>query len=198
MELEIRIKGTEAELSDVIRALHRSGTAQPIAVEQGDGEIESSTGTGSGNEESKFVTTRFARRALKRRTLSKPEEGAAGALQGAGGLDPTGEAAGGGGLPALPVCGSDGGVRPTPRKYPGFDSEADFFDYEWDEEAETWSYRLPETVRRPWLLSRSSNSVHPSARSKRGRVPNGSKDIGSIPGPRQIHRCTGEIPSGSR
>jgi hypothetical protein len=33
------------------------------------------------------------------------------------------------------------------RNTPGYDQEAAFFFFEWDDEAGAWKYRLPDTVR---------------------------------------------------
>ena len=153
MDLEIRIKGTAAELSDVLLALPGATKARTNGVEMTDGEVDSSTSSESAGVDSRFVTTRFARRALKRRTLSKPMKKVLRALYKAETdwlpLAKLHEVAG---YEPAQFAGLMGAFGRRLANTEGFDSEADFFEYEWDDDQETWSYRLPETVREALAL----------------------------------------------
>ena len=150
MNLQIRVEGTPAEISDVLRALPGAAMVQTAAVELTDEAIESST---SPEEDARFVTTRFARRALKRLKLSKPMKKVLRALykaetewlplatlQDVAGYSPA------------QFAGLMGAFGRRLANTEGYDSEAEFFEYDWDDDGETWNYRLPETVREALAL----------------------------------------------
>ena len=153
LHVKMRIEGTPAELSDVLRALPGAAMVHTTAVELTDEIVESSTSSESPEEASRFVTTRFARRALKRLKLSKPMKKVMRALYEAE-------------TEWLPLATLQEVASYTPAQFAGlmgafgrrmantegYDSEADFFEYEWDEGKETWCYRLPETVRKALAL----------------------------------------------
>lgn len=149
MNIHIRIEGgTPAEISDVLKALPGTAMVHTAAVELTDEVVDSSTTSESAEEETRFVTTRFARRALKRLKLSKPMKKVLTALYEAE-------------TERLPLATLQDVAGYTPAQFAGlmgafgrrmahtegYDSEAWFFDCDWDEDDETWTYRLPETVR---------------------------------------------------
>ena len=154
MNIHIRIDGgTPAEISDVLRALPGTSMVHTAAVELTDEVVDSSTTSESLEEASRFVTTRFARRALKRLKLSKPmkkvltalyeaetERLPLATLQDVAGYSPA------------QFAGLMGAFGRRLANTEGFDSEAEFFEYDWDEDEETWTYRLPETVREALAL----------------------------------------------
>ena len=72
MNLHIRVEGSAAEISDVLRALPGAATVHTAAVELTDAGVQATTSSETPEPESRFVTTRFARRVLKRLPLSKP------------------------------------------------------------------------------------------------------------------------------
>ena len=122
-------------------------------VELTDEIVESSTSSESPEEASRFVTTRFARRTLKRLKLSKPMKKVLRALYDAypewlarptllevAGYSPS------------QFAGLMGAFGRRMANTEGYDSEAEFFEYEWDEAGEVWNYRLPESVREALAL----------------------------------------------
>ena len=72
MKLNIRVEGTTAEISDVLQALPGAATVHTAAVELTDAGIQATTSSETPEPESRYVTTRFARRALGRLKLSTP------------------------------------------------------------------------------------------------------------------------------
>ena len=151
MNIHIRIEGgTPAEISDVLQALPGTAMVHTAAVELTDEVVESST---SPEEATRFVTIRFARRALKRLKLSKPMRKVLRALykaetewlplamlQDVAGYSPA------------QFAGLMGAFGRRLANTEGYDSDAAFFEYDWDEDGETWNYRLPETVREALAL----------------------------------------------
>ena len=153
MNIHIRIEGTPAELSDVLQALPGTAMVHTAAVELSDEVVDSSTTSESSEEASRFVTTGFARRALKRLKLSKPmkkvmralyeaetERLPLATLQDVAGYSPP------------QFAGLMGAFHRRLVHTKGYDSEAVFFECEMDEEEETKTYRLPETVREALAL----------------------------------------------
>ena len=153
MNLHIRIEGTPAELSGVLQALPGAAMVHTAAVELTDEVVESSTSSESPEEGSRFVTTRFARRALKRLKLSKPmkkvmralyeahpERLPLATLQDVAGYSPP------------QFAGLMGAFGRRLANTEGYDSDVEFFEYDWDEDGETWTYRLPDTAREALAL----------------------------------------------
>ena len=150
MEMHIRIEGTSAELSEVLRALPGTAMVHTAAVELTDKVVDSSTTSESSEEASRFVTIRFARLALTRIPLSKAMKRVLRALHEAEEKW----------LPQAMLQDVAGYSRPKQlaglmgafgkrlANTEGFDPGAWFFEYDWDEEEEIWNYRLPETVRK--------------------------------------------------
>jgi len=96
---------------------------------------------------SQFVTIDFARSVMTRIPMSNPLREVlralyrahpkwllADELYSASGYDPQ------------PFAGLMGAFGRRLRNTPGYNVNDDFFDYEWDEEAKSWRYRLPNSV----------------------------------------------------
>ena len=148
MNLHIRVEGTAAEISDVLRSLPGAAAVHTAAVELTDEVVQSITSSEAPESESRFVTTRFARRALKRLKLSKPMRNLLRALyeahpnwlsqatlRDASGYEPA------------QYAGLMGAFGRRLANTEGYDSEAYFFEEKWDDDEEAWLYRLPDTVR---------------------------------------------------
>ena len=153
MNLNIRIEGTAAEISDVLRALPGTASVHIAAVELTDAGVQATTSSETTEPESRFVTTRFARRVLKRLPLSKPMKNvlrelckahpdwlSQAALRDTAGYEPS------------QYAGMMGAFGRRIANTEGYDSETRFFEWEWDDEEKTWYYRLPDTVREALTL----------------------------------------------
>ena len=154
MNIHIRIEGgTPAEISDVLQALPGTAMVHTAAVELTDEVVDSSTTSESPEDASGFVTTRFARRALKRLKLSKPMKKVLRALYEAETEPvPLATLQDVAGYTPAQFAGLMGAFGRRLANTEGFDSEASFFEYDWEEDEETWTYRLPETVREALAL----------------------------------------------
>ena len=153
MNLHIRVEGTAAEISDVLRVLPGAATVHTAAVELTDAGVQATTSSETPGPESRFVTTRFARRVLKRLPLSKPMMNALRAL-----------------FEAYPDWLSQAKLQDAAKYKPsryagmmgafgrriantkGYDSETEFFEWKWDDDERSWYCRLPDTVREALTL----------------------------------------------
>ena len=148
MNLHIRAEGTAAEISDVLRALPGTATVHTAAVELTNAGVHTTVSSETPEPESRFVTTRYARRALKRLRLSTPMTNVLRALYEAhpDWLSPKTlrDAAG---YKSRQYAGLMGAFNRRLIRTNGYDSEACFFECEWDEDEQIWKYRLPDTVR---------------------------------------------------
>ena len=153
MNMNVRIEGTAEEIADVLRALPTAVSLHATAIELDDGSIPSSTHSEPPEDESSFVTTRFARRVLRRRRIrprmkkllvalyeAHPDGVSASTLQKVVDYSPA-QYAGLMGAFGRRVANTD-----------GYDSEAEFFKWEWDEDEGVWKCRLPDTVREALAL----------------------------------------------
>ena len=153
MNLHIRVEGTTAEISDVLRALPGAATVHTTAVELTNAGAQATPGPETLKPESGFVTTRFARRVLKRLPLSTPMKNVLRALykahpkrlsqatlQDVAGYQPS------------QYAGMMGAFGRRIANTEGYDSETQFFDWRQGDEEETWYYRLPDTVREALTL----------------------------------------------
>ena len=147
MHLHIRVEGTAAEISDVLRVLPGAATVRTAAVELTDEVAQSAVSADRPEAESRFVTIRFARRALKRRKLSKPMRDMLRALYEAhpNWLSQESVRAASGYGPSQ-YAGLMGAFGRRLVNTEGYDAEVEFFESEWDDDGETWNYRLPDTV----------------------------------------------------
>ncbi len=148
MEARIRIRGSAEEISEALRALSLTTALRTTAVELADEEPPSTTSSDPAESEKAFVTTRFARRVLRRRRLSTPMRKVLQALYEA---HPE--------WLSLPTLHGVSGYRPPQfaglmgafgrrmANTKGYDPEAHFFEYRWNDAERTWDYRLPESVR---------------------------------------------------
>ena len=153
MNLHIRVEGTAAEISDVLRALPGTATVHTAAVELTDAGVQGTASSETPGPESRFVTTRHARRVLKRLPLSTPMKNVLRALckahpdwlsqatlRDVAGYEPS------------QYAGMMGAFGRRRAKTEGYDSETEFFEWKWDDEEETWYCRLPDTVREALTL----------------------------------------------
>ena len=153
MNLNIRIEGTAEEIGDVLRALPGANSVHIAAVELTDAGVQATTSSETTEPESRFVTTRHARRVLKRLPLSTqmknvlralynahPDWLSQSTLQDIAGYEPSQYAG---------MMGAFGRRRANTE---GYDSETEFFEWKWDDEEETWYCRLPDTVREALTL----------------------------------------------
>ena len=153
MNLNIRIEGTAEEISDVLRTLPGSATVHTAAVELTTAGAQATPSPETPEPESQFVTTRHARRVLKRlplatqmknvlRALYKahPDWLPQAALQDVAGYKPSQYAG---------MMGAFGRRRANTE---GYDSDTEFFEWKWDDEERTWYCRLPDTVREALTL----------------------------------------------
>ena len=148
MNLHIRVEGTAAEISDVLRNLPGAAAAQTAAVELTDEVVAAATSSETPEAEFRYVTTRFARRALVRIKLSKPMRKLLRALYKAhpNWLSQATMREASGYEPAQ-YAGLMGAFGRRLANTDGYDSEAYFFDVKWDDDQEEWVYRLPDSVR---------------------------------------------------
>ena len=148
MNLHIRVEGTAAEISQVLRVLPGAATVDTAAVELADEVVLPTTDSETSTAELRFVTTRFARRALTRLKLSKPMRNLLRALCEA---HPNwlsqAEMCDASGYHGSQYSGLMGAFGRRLANTDGYDSEAHFFEYQWDEDNEAWVYRLPDSVR---------------------------------------------------
>ena len=153
MNLHIRVEGTATEISDVLRSLPGGATVYTAAVELTNEGVRATTSSETTEPESRFVTTRFARRVLKRLPLSTPMKNVLRALykahpnrlsqatlQDVAGYEPS------------QYAGMMGAFGRRIANTEGYDSETEFFDWKQDEEEKTWYCRLPDTVREALTL----------------------------------------------
>ena len=147
MNIHVRMEGTEEEIKEVLRALPGAAMLHTTAVELTDETVPSATSSESAESEARVVTTRFARRALTRLGLSPPMRKVLAALNEAhpGWLS----------LPTLhgiasykpaQFAGLMGAFGRRVANTEGYDSGLLFFESKWNENEETWDYRLPDTV----------------------------------------------------
>ena len=147
MNLHIRVEGTAAEINDVLRALPGAATVHTAAVELTDAGIQATTSSETPETESRFVTTRFARRVLTRLKLSTPMKNVLKALYEAPdwlSIATLQEAAGYEPAQFAGLMGAFGRRLANTKDY---EPDTVFFECVWGDD-EAWNYRLPDTVRR--------------------------------------------------
>lgn len=95
----------------------------------------------------KYVTKKFAKRALTRLELSDPIKGMMKRLFDAGeNWISTQDVYKASGYGQAQFAGMMGAFGRRMSYTEGFEEDAHFFDYRWDEDEESWEYRLPESV----------------------------------------------------
>lgn len=138
-------EGTPEEISAVARSILPATTGD-VGVSL---EVQDGARAQSSDQPTRFVTVEFARRVLGRRpVLSKPLKRVLKALNEA--------------YPEwILLSGLHSAARYTPAQFAGlmgafgrrmshtdgYDKDAHFFDFRWNDDEEAWEYRLPETVR---------------------------------------------------
>lgn len=153
MNLHIRVEGTAAEISDVLRALPGAARVHTAAVELTDAGVQATPSSETTEPESRFVTIRFARRVLKRLPLSTPMKNVLRALYEAH-PDRLSQATlqDVAGYMRSQYAGMMGAFSRRIVNTDGYDSETDFFEWTWDDEERTWYCRLPDSVREALTL----------------------------------------------
>ena len=145
MQMHIRLEGTAKEIGDALRTLSSTAAFHTTALEL-DGHTAAESESPP-TEETPFVTTRFARRALTRLPLSEPMknvlEALCGAhpdwlsapeLQKAAGYNPS------------QFAGLMGAFGRRLANTEGYEHEAHFWEWEWRDDKDTWECRLPDSV----------------------------------------------------
>ena len=147
MQLHIRLDGNAKEISDAIQILSTSEAFKASTSELADSTIPDTQKTTGHDTDIPYVTTRFARRVLTRRPLSTsmrtlfqalyeshPDWSSALALHQVLDYRPA------------QLAGLMGAFGRRIANTEGFDSEAHFFDFRWNDEKGAWDYRLPKSV----------------------------------------------------
>ncbi len=149
MQVHIRLEGTAEEVANTLNALSATGALNATALEL--------TGRVTGavaepkplDTEKAFVSTEFAKRALKRLPLSKPMIRVLEALYNA---PPDGLSAEElhdvAGYSPQQFAGLMGAFGRRLANTKGHDGERPFFDWHWDEDSGTHTCRLPDSVRK--------------------------------------------------
>lgn len=153
MNLHIRVEGTAAEINDVLRALPGTASVNIAAVELTDAGAQAAPSSETTEPESRFVTTRFARRVLKRLPLSTPMKNVLRELCEAH-PDRLSQARLQNVAEYLPYqyAGMMGAFSRRIVNTDGYDSETEFFEWTWDDEKRAWYCRLPDSVREALTL----------------------------------------------
>ena len=147
MHMHIRVEGTPEEVSEVLRVLPGTAMLHTAAVELTDKVDSSANDSESAKSDSSVVTTRFARRVLTRLGLSPPMRKLLTALYEAhpdwlslrtlhGITD----------YRPSQFAGQMGAFGRRMVNTEGYDSGLTFFQSRWNEDEDTWDYRLPDTV----------------------------------------------------
>ena len=153
MNLHIRVEGTAAEINDVLRALPGIASVHIAAVELTDAGVQAIPSPETTEPESRFVTTRFARRVLKRLPLSTPMKSVLRALYEAHpDRLPQATLQDIAGYMRSQYAGMMGAFSRRIVNTDGYDSETEFFEWTWDDEERTWYCRLPDSVREALTL----------------------------------------------
>lgn len=142
-------EGTPEELSQVAKTLQVSALSAGAEISTEESPVQESAPTSDEEDggEDEGVTVRFARRALKRRALSDPLKAVFRRLYEANdwvGIEELCEVSE---YRRPQFAGLMGAFGRRLANTPGHDEDASFFFFEWDDEAEAWKYRLPDTVR---------------------------------------------------
>jgi hypothetical protein len=135
-------EGTPDEIRKVVQNMEPMTAGMQTPVDSGEPTLDKNS-----DGETAFVEVDFARRALSRIKLSAPFKATMKALNDA--------------YPEwVPIAKLHEASEYSPAQFAGlmgafgrrlshtkgYDEEAHFFDYEWDDATEAWKYRLPESV----------------------------------------------------
>ena len=154
MQIHIRVEGTAAEVSDILQTLPMAASAGITAVEMTNVPTQPTEDLANSKADPRFVTTEFARRALKRRPLSDemkamlkelfeahPKLLSQKTLLAIAGYDRPSRLAGAMGAFGRRLANTE-----------GYDPDAQFFEYGWEDGLRT--YRLPASVREALSLEK--------------------------------------------
>lgn len=143
-------EGTPDEIRKVVQSMEPMKAAGQASVEAGEPTLEENS-----DGETKFVEVDFARRALSRIKLSEPFQATMKALNDAypewvpiADLHEASE------YSSAQFAGLMGAFGRRLSHTKGYDEEAHFFDYEWDDVTGAWKYRLPESVHKALRLEK--------------------------------------------
>ena len=142
------LEGTAEEIREVFPTLQLTTEGTAVSAKLPDGTSPSTMPSEESEEPRRFVSVAFARRVLTRRRLSGPLTAMLKALNEsypewvttAAIYDATGY------TPAQ-FAGLMGAFGRRTSHTEGYDDQAHFFDYRWNDETGAWDYRLPDTVR---------------------------------------------------
>ena len=146
--MHIRLEGSPGELLEVLRALPGAATLETSVVELSNEVVTSPAVSETADGQPRYVTTAFARRTLKRLPLSPAMKKVLTALHR---VDPPWLS-----LRALhrvsdyapsQFAGLMGAFGRRMANTEGYDADAHFFTYRWNDEEDTWDYGLPNSVR---------------------------------------------------
>lgn len=140
-------EGTPEEISEVVRTMQ---PMTPAFVEAGKASGRPTPISASRSEDGpeKFVTVDFARKTLTRREISDPVKALFRTLYEAGEeFVPSADLYKATDYSVSQFSGLMGAFGRRMANTDGYDEEAHFFDFRWDQEAGAWQYRLPGTVR---------------------------------------------------
>jgi hypothetical protein len=135
-------EGTPDEIRQVVKTMEPMTAAVGTSVA-----VDEPTTPKDSDEETKFVDTAFARRALSRIKLSDPFRATMKALSDAyPEWVPIADLHQASDYTSAQFAGLMGAFGRRLSHTQGYDEEAHFFEYEWDDNTGAWKYRLPETV----------------------------------------------------
>ncbi len=141
-------EGTPEEISKVAQAMQPMAAANTTSVEQPTEVSPAKKPSKPSEGPAKFVSVEFAHRVLTRRPLSDPFRAVIKALNEAHpAWVSSADLYEASNYTVAQFSGLMGAFGRRMSHTEGFDEDAHFFDYEWDEEVEAWKYRLPDTVR---------------------------------------------------
>lgn len=145
-------EGTPEEIGQVMKTMEPSGGASLVAATKDAKNrpplpLSPPTGANDEDERREFVTVEFAREAMTRIALSEPLKNVLVALRKADPeWVPVADLYEASGYTFQQFAGLMGAFGRRMKYTKGYDEDVHFFDAEWDEKAEAWNYRLPDSV----------------------------------------------------
>lgn len=140
--------GTPEEIRDVIRGMLPMGTDHSLSVEVSEKVRPVPMRSDGSGFDTKFVTTEFAHRVVTRRPPLMPRIQAVltALTEAAGEWVPRSELRHVADYTPQQFAGLLGAFGRRMSHTEGYDEEAHFFEYLWDDEKKEWLYRLPDSV----------------------------------------------------
>lgn len=149
MEMNVRLEGTAEEIGNALKALQPTGALYTTALELHSHVTRAEAEPEFSDAEEAFVSTEFAKRALKRLPISKPMKEVLKNLYKKGKRSlSTKELHDVAGYTPPQFAGLMGAFGRRLANTKGYDSNRQFFDWRWNEDKNTWDCRLPESVRK--------------------------------------------------